>query len=132
MRTTLRMWLPAVLVAASPVLFAAENGAKPTSEQMEKFLATAKIVKIKELSTGVTNSRRATLTDGTMTHDAHIQSIEESKTKFEGDRGTEMNFRDSWKYNVAAYRLGKMLGIGDMIPASVERKVNGTPCAATR
>ena len=131
MNAVLRNWLPVVLVVATPVLFAAENGAKPTGEEKEKFLATAKIVKIKELSTGVTNSRRATLSDGTLTHDAHVQSIEESKTKFEGDRGTEMNFRDTWKFNVAAYRLGKILGIDDMIPVSVERKVNGTPCAVT-
>jgi hypothetical protein len=131
MNAVLRNWLPAVIVIAAPVLYATDNPAKLTIEQKEKFLETAKIVKIKELSTGVTNSRRATLSDGTMTHDAHVQSIEESKTKFEGDRGTEMNFRDTWKYNVAAYRLGKILGIDDMIPTSVERKVNGTPCAVT-
>ncbi len=39
--------------------------------------------------------------------------------------GTELNFRDSYKYNIAAYRLGRLLGL-DMIPPSVERKVGGT------
>jgi len=121
----------ATLAVATPLLFAGDTGQKYTFEQMEHFLQTAKIVKIKELSVGVTNSRRATLDDGTMQHDAHVQSIDEAKAKFEGDRGTEMNFVDSWRYNVAAHRLGRLLEIGDMIPVSVERKVNGQSCAVT-
>jgi len=124
------LWL-APLAVATPLLFAADSVPKPTYEQMEHFLHTAKIVKIKELSTGVTDSRRATLDDGTMQHDAHVQSIDEAKAKFEGDRGTEMNFVDSWRYNVAAYRLGQLLEIADMIPVSVERKVDGKSCAVT-
>ena len=36
-----------------------------------------------------------------------------------------MNFRDTWKFNIAAYRLGRMLGLADMIPPSVERKFSG-------
>jgi len=122
---------PAALLLAAPLLFSADIGTKPTNEQIEQFLQTAKVVKIKELSVGVTSSRRATLTDGTTTHDAHVQSIDESKAKFEGTRGTEMNFRDTWKFNVAAYKLGQILGIADMIPPSVDRKVNGTSCAVT-
>jgi hypothetical protein len=97
---------------------------------MEQFLQTAKIVKIKELSTGITNSRRATLWDGTLEHTAHVQSVDEHKAKFEGERGTEMNFVDTWAYNVAAYRLSQVLGL-DMVPVSVERKVDGKPCAVT-
>jgi len=124
------LWL-APMALATPLLFAADSVPKPTYEQMEHFLQTAKIVKIKELSTGVTSSRRATLDDGTIQHDAHVQSIDEAKAKFEGDRGTEMNFVDSWRYNVAAYRLGQLLEIADMIPVSVERKVDGKSCAVT-
>lgn len=131
MNSALRTLRPALVLLAAPLLFCAENGAKPTNEQIEQFLKTAKVVKIKELSVGVTNSRRATLFDGTITHDAHVQSIDESKAKFEGQRGTEMNFRDTWKFNVAAYKLGQILDIADMIPPSVDRKVNGTPCAVT-
>jgi hypothetical protein len=131
MNAYFRNSLPVVLLVAAPALFAADDASKLTSEQMEKFLATAKIVKIKDLSTGVTNSRRATLSDGNITHDAHLQSIDEAKAKFEGERGTEMNFRDTWKFNVAAYRLARILGIEDMIPMSVQRKVNGADCAVT-
>jgi len=122
---------PFVLAAAVPLVLCAQNAQKPTDEQMDRFLRTAKIVKIKNLSTGVTHSRRATLDDGTIQHDAHVQSIDEHKAKFEGQVSTEMNFVDTWMYNVAAYRLGRLLGVADMIPMSVERKVEGTRCAVT-
>src|ERR1051325_7570869 len=103
---TIRRVLPVMLAASAPFLYAADDSAKKLSvEQMEEFLKVAKIVKVKELSTGVTNSRRASLDDGTIEHDAHVQSIDEAKAVFQGDRGTEMNFRDSWKFNVAAFRL---------------------------
>ena len=41
-----------------------------------------------------------------------------------------MNFRDTYKFNIAGYRLGKMLGL-DTIPASIERSYQGTPSAFT-
>jgi hypothetical protein len=117
------------LLIGSALLFAQEQAAAPspklTPEQMAEFLLNAKILKSKATSKGITNSARATLSDGRLTHDAHIQTIDEAKTRFEGSRGTEMNFKDTWKFNVAAYRLGVMLGLGNMIPMSVERKMPG-------
>ena len=38
------------------------------------------------------------------------------------DGHTEMNFVDSYKYNLAAYQLAEMLGVEDMLPVYVERK----------
>jgi hypothetical protein len=125
---TLRKFWPALLALATP-LFSAD-APKLTYEQMEKFLEDAKIVSIKNLSTGITGSQRAKLSDGTLEHDAHVQCVDEAKTTFQGQQGTEMNFRDTWKFNVAGYRLGRMLGL-DMIPPSVERKMTGRSCAVT-
>jgi hypothetical protein len=119
----------ALLVLAS-VLFAAETGAKLSNEQIEQFLKNAKIVSTRDLSIGVTNSQKAKLSDGALTHDAHVQYIDEAKTVFQGDRGTEMNFRDTWKFNVAGYKLAQILEI-DMIPPSIERRVNGKSAAVT-
>jgi hypothetical protein len=127
-----RRVLPVMLAAVAPLLYAADDSAKKLSvEQMEEFLKVAKIVKMKDVATGVTNSRRASLVEGTIQHDAHVQSIDEAKSVFQGDRGTEMNFRDTWKYNVAAYRLARILGIGDMVPPSIERSVSGNSSAVT-
>ena len=92
-------------------------------EQKEEFLKKAKVVRTRSASKGITNTQRATLTDGVVTHDASIQTIDEYMTEFRGTRGTELNFRDSWRYNVAAYRLDRLLDLG-MIPPSVERRYN--------
>src|SRR3970282_1362120 len=90
-----------------------------SSQEQEHFLATAKLMEIHTLAQGVTGSQRATLSDGSLTHDAHIQTIDEFQTAAPTASGYEANFRDSFKFNVAAYRLNRMLGL-DMIPATVE------------
>jgi len=98
--------------------------------EMEDFLLTARVVQQKELSTGITNSHRAILDDGQRKHDAHIQTVNISKTSFQTIRGTELNFRDSYKFNMAAYELDKLLEL-NMVPVSVERKVGGNMAAVT-
>jgi hypothetical protein len=125
-----RKWIRAILALAAPLLLSADTASKLSDEQIERFLLNAKVVKLKNLSTGVTNSVRASLDDGTMQHDGHVQFIDEAKTSFQTDRGTEINFRDSWKYNIAGYRLDRILGL-NMTPPSVERKVNGKSAAVT-
>jgi hypothetical protein len=101
-----------------------------TNEQREAYLKNAKIVRTKTLSMGITGSMKAAMTDGTLEHDAHIQTIDEYRARFEGTRGAEINFRDSYKYNIAAYEIAKMLGL-DMVPPSVERKIDGKTGAIT-
>ena len=101
-----------------------------TLEQQEAFLLKAKIVRTRGASKGVTNTLRATLSDGAVTHDASIQTIDEFMTEFKSNRGTEFNFRDTWRYNVAAYRLDRLLEL-DMIPPSVERIYQSKPGAFT-
>jgi len=38
---------------------------------------------------------------------------------------TELNFVDSYKYDLAAYALAELLGLDDMVPVYVERKWQG-------
>ena len=73
---------------------------------------------------------RATLTYEDLTHDAHIQTIDESKREFRSKQGTEFNFRDYWGYNVAGYKIDRLLGLG-MVPVSVERRYRSTLAAYT-
>ena len=119
--------LPWVAVAQSE----AGGAAKLSLSDKENFLRTAKVVSTKDLAVGGTNSRRAAMDDGKVQHDAHIQTIEVSKASYQTQRGTELNFRDSFKFNMAAYELAKMLGLENMIPPSVERKVGGQTAAVT-
>jgi len=99
-----------------------------TKEQIKQFLLTAKVVKSQQSKKGITNPWHLTLSDGTVTHDASFQSIDEHKTNLTLASGkTEMNFVDSYKYNIAAYRLAELLGIDDMLPVYVERSWGGNP-----
>ena len=97
--------------AAAPVL---------SDTEAERFLKEAKILKTKGVGKGVTGSVRATMTDGTLTHDAQIQMIDEKKATFEAPGATEFNFQDSWKFNVAAYRVDRLIGL-NMVPVTVAR-----------
>ena len=120
------------LLTAPPSLISQEVDSRVqlSRAQQEEFLLTAQIVRSWELSEGITNSHRATLTDGQLTHDAHIQTIDVSRSRFETPQGTELHFRDTYKHNIAAYLLDKAMDLG-MIPVSVERKVKGKTAAVT-
>jgi hypothetical protein len=103
-----------------------KDAAMPALSDAEKeaFLLKAKIVRTRGVSTGITGTRRMTLSDGKLTHDASFQTINEMKPSFQTARGTELNFKDSYKYNIAAYRLDRLMNL-NMIPVSVERRVAG-------
>jgi hypothetical protein len=104
--------------------------ARLTPSEMEAFLLQAKIVDIREAGGGVTGSQRATLTDGVFTHDAHIQSVDIRQSIFKAGQYTELNFKDTYRFNIAGYRLARLLGL-NVVPMSVERTVNGNPAAVT-
>ncbi len=110
------------------VLAQASDTANWSLAQKEHFLLTADIGEEQYAGKGITNSQKAILTDGQNTHAAHIQSIDIYQPLFKGkDGSTEQDFKDSWKFNVAAYRLAKLLNLADMVPVSVPRTVNGKP-----
>jgi hypothetical protein len=99
--------------------------------EMEQFLLNAKIVKKGKMSKGVTKAQQVTLSDGRITHDAQVQDVDIYKPIFEvGPKHSEVNFRDSYRYNIAAYRLAVQLGL-DNVPMSVDRTVEGRPIAMT-
>ena len=101
-----------------------------SDQEKESFLLTAKLTKLKGIKTGVTGTRRATLSNGQRTHNAHVQTIDERKSQFTTASGTELNFRDSYKFNIAAYRLDWLVGL-NMVPVSVERRIQGKSGALT-
>jgi hypothetical protein len=120
--------LPSPARAQSPP--PAASALRLSPEAIETFLLKARIGSTRSAGGGVTDSLRATLTDGALTHDAQIQSVDVSKARFEAGKASEVNFRDSFKYNIAAYRLSRLLGM-DNVPVSVERRVDGKPAAVT-
>jgi hypothetical protein len=102
-------------------------------EAQAEFLRGARIVGASPIGKGVTHPFRLTLTDGTVTHDAAFQSINQQRkmSRTGRDGKYELNFVDSWRFNVAAHRIASLLGIGSMVPVSVERQWNGKKGALT-
>ncbi len=119
----------ACLLAAPLIPQSVEN---LTEEQMKEFLLNAKVVKSRSTGKGVTSPYRLTLSDGTMTHDAGFQYIDDRRNSAEfSDGSREINFRDSYKFSIAAYELAKLVGLGDMMPVTVERSWEGKKGALT-
>ena len=116
-----------VLVCVACAVFArAQVPEQLTEEQMRDFLLKAKVMKSKEVAKGLTGISRLTLSDGVITHDAAFQSIDDYAPRMEYNVGdVEVNFRDSYKYNIAAFELAKLLGLGDMMPVTIERRCGG-------
>jgi hypothetical protein len=95
--------------------------AVPVSDaDRERFLREAEVVRTKGAPNGITGTTRATLRLDGVEHDASIQTIDQVKTANALASGTEIDFRDSYKNNVAAYKLDRMMGLG-MIPVTVVR-----------
>lgn len=135
MRTLCRSWTlvatVALLLSLVPIR-AQETASQParafTCDEIETFLKTAKIGRQREIPIGVTLPLRATLDNGTLRHDAAIQTADIREASYTTARGTELNFRDTWKFNVAGYELAKLLQL-NMVPPYVERRVNGGPAS---
>ena len=109
-------------------LFAARaaNDTPLTKEQIKQFLRTAEVIKSKPSSKGITHTSRLTLSNGTVTHDASFQTIDEHKSEKKLENGkVEFGFVDSYKYNIAAYELAELVGLDDMLPVYVERRWHG-------
>ena len=122
----------AVLVLWSAGAAGAQDAAPALSPaEMEAFLLDADLTDVRAVGVGVTGSQRATASDGRLTHDVHIQTVDVSRSRFiaRGAR-VELNFRDSYLYNIAAYRLAALLGL-ENVPMSVLRRVDDEPAAVT-
>jgi len=117
-----------VLVGLSTVPTGAQTPSQnlPTFQgsSVEDFLKGGKVTRLRDIGQGVTLPQRATLElDGSL-HDAVFKTIDEYSKVKQLDRGLELEFQDSWKTEIAAYELDKLLGLG-MVPATVERSFGG-------
>ena len=99
-------------------------------DQIRTFLKDAKVIRTRSTNKGITAPKRLTLSDGTITHDAVFQAIDDRQVVANLSGGgrqaqTELNFVDSYKYNIAAYEISRLLGLDHMMPVYVERRWNG-------
>jgi hypothetical protein len=127
--------LLAVLVLAAPAarrVLAQSFGDALQAADTEQFLATAPIVRLGETLGGVTRSRQAILELKGVTRFAVWKTIDEKRTGVTslGRAGAEIGFQDSWRTEVPAYELDKLLGL-KMVPATVARRYRNTQGALT-
>jgi hypothetical protein len=115
-----------LVVLAAPCLAqapAAAVGAKvwiDHSKEIEDYLKSAEVVSMKETSVGVTHPNHAELAPG-----GPVQSIAWKPLK----PGRYSGYFESYKSEIAAYELDKLLGLG-MVPPTVEKRVKGDLGAA--
>jgi hypothetical protein len=112
-----RSWSPVlVLVALWPLLplsplAAQEDPLWSDGEEIERFLKKAEITGRMEIGTGVTRPEKVTLERNGVVRHACFKRV-------------DVKQQDSWRSEVAAYELDKLLGLG-MVPPTIERTVGG-------
>jgi len=82
--------------------------------EMETFLVTAEIVRSEPVGEGVTHPYRLDLRKGDL----------ETKAFWKNPSGMMGGFLEGWQYEIAAYRLDKLIGL-NMVPVTVEREFQG-------
>ena len=128
---TLLAQQPAPTPAPPPAATSVQAAPALSDKEMEQFLLKAKVLKTRSTKKGITGSLQATLSDGKLTHDAHIQTIDEHKQQFAGaNGGVEFDFKDSWTFNLAGYQVDRLIGM-NMVPVSVSRRWSYSDAAYT-
>ena len=124
------------LVAALALLsFATPRAVEPAlaAEQQLAFLKSAKVVGSRPIGKGITGALRLTLSDGQLTHDAAFQSVDEKSSLDDIRNGKrragELRFVDSYRYNIAAWEMSRLLALDAMMPPTIERQYQGKPGA---
>ena len=145
MRSFLEFAVPIRRLAAVAMLLLAAVAVRPSAAQdaqadrrpeysrdeMEDLLSKGRITARKNSAKGVTDAFRVTLSDGQRTHDAQVQNVDIFRAVFEvTPKYTEFNFRDTYRYNIAAYRLAQLVGLHN-VPMSVPRLVDAKRSAVT-
>jgi hypothetical protein len=94
--------------------------------EKEKFMLAGRIVSASEIGHGVTHPLKVQLELDGMTHAASVQRIDKELPDFFGSDGTRVPSRDSWRFNIAAYKVDRLLGL-NMVTVSVRRAYQGKP-----
>jgi hypothetical protein len=99
-----------------------------SDDDRERFLKRATILSVKEIGHGVTKPLRVEMRLGEANHSAAIQSINKELPDFFGEDGKPVPMKDCWRFNVAAYKIDRLLDLR-MGTVAVSRPFKGKPSA---
>jgi hypothetical protein len=118
-------WINLVLLSTVSLGIALASPSKQVIQgpEVEEFLKKARFVAKEPLGAGVSGSLKVTLERNGQKQSAVLKTIDTKRPGLQPNaRGElELDFQDSWRTEVAAYELDKLLGLG-MVPATIERK----------
>lgn len=94
-----------------------------SDEEVEEFLRTAKVVSRKQVDEGINDIEKVLLEKDGIRMQAAFRDVRIRKNFIKLANGkTQTNFRDDCVYEVAAYRVSRLLGL-DNVPPVVSRKI---------
>jgi hypothetical protein len=124
-------FLCGALAAGLPSRRAVAAGTSAYSDsEKENFLKLAKIVAVEQIGHGVTKPLKVKLALNGAQHAGQIQTVDKDLPDFYPKSGPPVAMRDSWRFNVAAYKIDRLLNL-NMAPVTVQRAYNGKPAALT-
>ena len=127
-RTAFLLFLTALgagltLLTAAPSTLSAQSAQVIQGPEVEQFLKKARFVARQPLGSGVSGSLKVTLEEDGETEFGVLKIIDQKRpgAQINSQGEVEIDFQDSWRTEVAAYELDKLLGLG-MVPATIERE----------
>ena len=120
----LRRMILVVLAAASlTIALTARSNQVIQGPEVEEFLKKARFVAKEPLGSGVSGSLKVTLERNGEREFGVLKVIDAKRPGLHPNASgeLELDFQDSWRTEVAAYELDKLLGLG-MVPATIQRQ----------
>jgi hypothetical protein len=121
-----RLGVLLLVLSAAIASSAGESGLPLSGAAAEEFLREAEVVAMKPIGVGITKPMKVTLRRNGREHHAVWKTVDDLRQGiFQGPKGGfQSAFRDSYKYEVAAYELDKLLQLG-LVPPTVSREIDG-------
>jgi hypothetical protein len=125
MATSLSVFAALLLASQAPAAApsATTNGSKVwlgRSAEFEEYLKSAAVDRITDVPIGVTRPRRAYFKPGGLVQSAIVKDLRP---------GLKSGYWESYKSEIAAYELDKLLGL-EMVPVTIEKRVEGNLMSA--
>jgi hypothetical protein len=87
-----------------------------TYSEIEDFLSSARVLSKETIPVGVTKPEKLLLEKNGVRMNAVFRTVDVFKQKWMSKEGLKMNFRDHYRFERAAYELGRILGVRNIPP----------------